>query len=114
MTSATTEFFEKLKERGHEPMLDKTSGTIRFDLKNGKRSERWLVSIDDGDIAVSHANKAADCVVRADRATFDSIASGRTNPMAAVLRGAISVEGNTLLLVLAQRLFPAPPKAVKA
>ena len=111
MTSATTEFFDALGRRGHEPMLEKTTGTIRIDLKNGKRTERWFVAIDKGDVAVSHANRSADCVVRAEKSVFDGIAAGEVNAMAAVLRGAIAVEGDSLLVVLFQRLFPAPAKA---
>jgi putative sterol carrier protein len=114
MTSATTDFFNELHERGHEPMLAKTSGTMRFDVSNGKRTERWLVSVDKGDIAVSHKNAAADCVVRGRRDVFDRIMSGEINAMAAILRGAISLEGDTLLAVLFQRLLPAPPKKGRA
>ena len=110
MTSATTEFFEALRERGHEPMLGKTSGSMRFDVSNGKRTERWFVSIDKGDIAVSKKNAAADCIVRGRRDVFDSVTSGEVNAMAAILRGALSLEGETLLAVLFQRLLPAPPK----
>lgn len=114
MPTATTEFFDGLSLRGHEPMLAKTSGTVRFDLRTGKRTERWLVSIDKGDIKVSHANRSADCVVRARRDVFDTIATGEVNAMAAILRGTISLEGKTLLAVLFQRLFPAPPKGGQA
>ena len=114
MTSVTTEFFNALSERGHEPMLEKTSGTLRIELNNGKSRERWFVSIDKGDIAVSHANRAADCTVRARKDVFDGIASGKVNAMAAVLRGSIAIEGDTLLVVLFQRLFPAPPKGAQS
>lgn len=114
MTSATTEFFDALKERGHEPMLEKATGTVRFDLTTGKRTERWFVSIDKGDIAVSHKNAAADCVVRGRRDVFDRIATGEVNAMAAILRGALSLEGDSPVAVLFQRLFPAPPKGAHA
>ena len=37
MGAATTEFFEGLSTRGHEPLLETTKGTISVDLtKNGK------------------------------------------------------------------------------
>src|SRR5262245_43433871 len=108
MTSSTTEFFEGLRERGHEPMLAKISGSVRFDVTNGKRTERWLVSVDKGDIAVSHKNAAADCVVQGPRDVFDRITSGQMNAMAAILRGAVSLQGDTILAVLFQRLLPAP------
>lgn len=110
MTDATTEFFEQLGARGHEPMLEKAKGTLRFDLTDGKRKARWLVAIEKGDVAVSHENAKADCVVRADKTLFDGIASGRENAMAAVLRGEIGIEGEREFLVWFQRLFPSPPR----
>jgi hypothetical protein len=32
MTDTTTEFFQELAVRGHEPALVKVTGTLRFDL----------------------------------------------------------------------------------
>lgn len=113
MADPTSEFFAELGSRGHEPLLRKTSGTLRFDLRDGKRTERWLVAFTKGDIAVSHRNVAADCVVSTDKALFDDVASGKTNAMAAVLRGAMDVEGDVRLIVPFQRLFPGPPRARK-
>ena len=108
---ATTQFFQGLEARGHEPRLEKVTATLRFDLTNGKRTARWLVAIDKGDIDVSHRNVKADCIVRADKTLFDGIASGEVNAFAAALRGAIGIEGNTEVLVLFQRLFPSPPES---
>ena len=56
---------------------------------------------------MSHKNAKADCVVRADSSVFDGIASGEMNPVAALLRGAIAVEGDPELLILLRRLVPA-------
>jgi putative sterol carrier protein len=107
----TTEFFQELEARGHEPGLEKVTGTLRFDLRNGKRTARWLVAIEKGEIDVSHKNTRADCVVRVDKTIFDGIASGEVNAFAATLRGLIDIEGNPELLVFFQRLFPAPPRS---
>ena len=109
-SDATTEFFRRLEARGHEPRLEKATGTVRFDLTNGKRTDRWLVTIDKGDVAVSRKNLKADCVVRADKKVFDNIATGKVNPFAAALRGEVVLEGNTELLILLQRLLPGPPR----
>lgn len=107
----TTEFFQELGTRGHEPGLKKVTGTLRFDLVNGKRTARWLVTIRKGEIDVSHKNAKADCVVRADKTLFDGMAAGEVNAFAAALRGLIDIEGSPELLVLFQRLFPGPPRS---
>jgi putative sterol carrier protein len=111
---ATTEFFQELGARGHEPLLEKATGTIRFELTNGRRKARWLVTIKRGDVTVSHANRRADCVVRANHELSNQIVTGEVNAMAALLRGAIAVEGEPELLVLFQRLFPGPTVATKS
>jgi putative sterol carrier protein len=108
MTDATTEFFEELGARGHEPLLEKATGTLRIELANGKTKARWFVTIRKGDVSVSHANSKADCVARMDQTLFDRIVTGKENATAAMLRGLVGVEGKPQLLVLFQRLFPGP------
>ena len=108
MTNATTRFFESLEAPGHEPRLEKVRASLRFDLENGKKRNRWHVAVDKGAMAVSHKNAHADCIVRSDSSVFEGIASGEVNPVAAVLRGAIDIEGDPELLMLLLRLFPAP------
>jgi putative sterol carrier protein len=112
VTDPTAEFFDELGQRGHERLLQKVTGSARFDIVHGAKTARWLVAINKGDIAVSRKNAAADCVIRADRALFDQIATGKKNAVAAVLRGELTIEGDVRLLVLVQRLFPelARPK----
>ena len=104
----TTEFFERLAARGHEPLLEKVRGTIRVDLDVGKRKERWLVAVNKGDVRVSHGNGKADSTLRTSKEMFDRIASGEANAMAAMLRGEVTIDGNFELIVLFQRLFPGP------
>ena len=111
MGAATKDFFEQLSSHEHEPLLETTTGTIRLDLaKSGNRKERWLVSIDKGDVDVSHRSSAADCTIRAPEALFDRIASGEENAFAAALRGEVIIEGDSKLLVRLQRLLPSPPR----
>jgi predicted lipid carrier protein YhbT len=111
MAEATTEFFEGLEQRGFDPLLEKATGRIGFELANGKKSSRWLVAIDKGKVDVSHKSGTTDCTVRATGELFDEVVRGETNAMAAVLRGAITVEGDPELLMLFQRVFSGPPKA---
>lgn len=109
MTNATEEFFAELERRGHEPLLEKVKSTIRFDVVDAKRTARWLVAIDRGDVRVSRGNERADTTVRMARPLFDRLATGRANAMAEVLRGTIGIEGALEPAILFQRLFPGPP-----
>lgn len=107
MAEPVTAFFEALQGR-HEPLLEKVTATMRVDLVDEGRTERWHIAVSKGDLAVSKRNAPADCVMYADRALFGRVAAGRQNVVAAVLRGAIGIEGNPELFVLFQRLFPSP------
>ncbi|MGH3126604.1 MAG: SCP2 sterol-binding domain-containing protein [Gaiellaceae bacterium] len=106
----TGRFFDELSQRGHEPLLRKLSGSVRFDIVDGKRVDRRYVTVDKGQITVSGRGPGGKNVIRVDRALFERIATGEQNPVAAVLRGEFAVEGDWRLLVLVQRLFPGPPR----
>jgi putative sterol carrier protein len=108
MTTSTAEFFDNLGRRGHEPLLKRVDGTVRFDITDGDRTEHRLAKIDHGQIRVSADNEPADCVLAGDRSVFDAIVGARTTMMAALLRGELTVDGDPELLVLTQRLFPGP------
>lgn len=108
MKDATTDFFDGIAARQRVPLLERASGTLRVELAKGAKKERWLVSIDKGNVAVSHRNIGADCTMRAPKELFDRVATGEVNALAAVLRGEIELEGDSELLVLFQRLFPGP------
>jgi putative sterol carrier protein len=111
MASPTEDFFAELKRRGHEPALAKANGTVRFELTHGRQTERWLVTMADGDVTVARRGAGADAVVRVDQGLFDRIVTGEENAMAAILRGAVGVEGDLELMMLFQRALPAPPAA---
>jgi putative sterol carrier protein len=100
-------FFESII--GPHPAVPKTiSGSLRFDLKNGSRSEHWRVTFAKGAVSAIRSNTIADCVVRTDKETMEAIIQGRVNMMAALLRGAITVEGQVLLLALFRSLLTVP------
>jgi putative sterol carrier protein len=104
------QFFQKLDRREHEPLLAKVTGRVRFDLVEGGHTDRWLVTVDKGDTAVSHKGGPADCTIRAERALFERLCHGEENAMAAVLRGALVCSGEVELLFAIQRVFPGPPR----
>jgi putative sterol carrier protein len=110
MTNAATEFFDALAARGREPALAKATGTLRVDLTDGRRrTGAWLIAMDKGKVEVSRRRDGADCTIRLPEELFDGIVTGRVNAIAAVLRGAVQLEGDLRLVVLFQRLFPGPP-----
>ena len=110
MADATVEFFDRLTQRGSEPGLARTTGSVRFDLTRDDQTEHWRVEFRKGAVTVGRAADAADCVVRTDATTFDDLASGRANAMATLLRGQLVLDGEPELLIRFQRLFPAPTK----
>ena len=108
ITDSSAALFGELGSRGHESLLGNASGVVRFDLVDGEKTDRWLVTLDKGSVSVSRKNAAADCVVRADKTLFDAMAVGEVNALAAYLRGGLALESDPELLVLIQRVFPGP------
>ncbi len=114
MRDATAEFFASLPDRGAEPLLQKSSGVLRFDLVHGKKTDHWLVTISRGKMHVSNDAGEADCLLKTDKALFDAVARGEANAMASMLRGAVTLTASgpreLEVLMLFQRLFPGPRK----
>lgn len=113
MAVTTEEFLDDLGRRGHEPLLSRGHGTLRLELADGRKVTKWLVTMAKGDVTVTRGGGAAKCVVRGSRDVFDRLASGRANPVVALLRGDLLLEGDYNLAILFQRLFPGPPKKRK-
>jgi putative sterol carrier protein len=90
-------------------VLHQLSGTIRFDLRDGKAVESWFLELDKGDVKISHRKARADCVAAMDRELCDALVTGEKNGFAAALRGEVDLEGEAALLLEFQRLFPGPP-----
>ncbi|MET8310295.1 SCP2 sterol-binding domain-containing protein [Micromonospora sp. NPDC005173] len=111
MSDPTAEFFDGLDHRGHEPLLQEATGTIRFDLEHDHGVDRWFVVIQQGDVRVSREEREADSVIRADKGLFDRIVSGEENLYAAWVRNELRAEGEVRLARLIQRAFPGPPGA---
>ncbi|MBQ0977767.1 MULTISPECIES: SCP2 sterol-binding domain-containing protein [Micromonospora] len=111
MVDATTRFFEDLDRRGYEPLLAKTSGTVRIDLHEGAQTRHWLLRIDHGRLDVSQEDQEADTVIGTSPVLFDDIASGREHGLAALLRGDMTVSGDARLVVQVERIFPGSPDA---
>lgn len=109
MPSPTDEFFAALRERGHEPLLERVDQTVRVDMREDGHTEHWRLTVRHGDLRVSQDHGDADCVITTTRDVFDRIASGRTKPLPAWLRNDIVIEGRLYPLLVLERLLPAPP-----
>jgi SCP-2 sterol transfer family len=107
-TDPIADFMDGMASRGHEPSLAKATGTVRFEVVDGRRTERWVLTVTRGELAVSRENAHADVTLRAPRALFEQIFRGKANATAAFLRGALQIEGDVQLIVLVQRLLPGP------
>ncbi len=107
MEDVVRSFFQNLN--GFRQAIPRTtSGTMRFDIRDGKRLEHWLVTFKDGNVSTIESNEEADCVVQTDGKTFAAVLDGRTNAMAAMLRGTILLEGKILLMGIFRKLLVAP------
>ena len=76
MTDATAEFFGELGRRGHDELLHKTTGTLRFDIVDEAKTVRWFVTVERGDVAVTRRSGPADLLIRAGKPLFDRMAQG--------------------------------------
>lgn len=101
-----SKFFEGLN--GPQSTVPKTiSGSLRFDIEDGNL-EHWRVTFEKGTVTVTRSEAPADCIAHTDKTTMAAIIQGRDNAMAALLRGVIKVEGQTLLLALFRNVLTTP------
>ncbi len=104
-----SQFFGDLDRSQHQPLLEKVVGTVRFDLHEEAHSEHWAMVIDRGEVQVSREDREADLVVNTNPRLFAQLIRGEANTIAAILRGAITLTGNAVLILRIERLFPGPP-----
>jgi SCP-2 sterol transfer family len=110
---ATTEagrFFQRLAEAGHVATFEgQPPVTLRFDLIDGARTDRWHLAVSNGDVKITRRGGPADAVAALERRHFEAMAAGRMNAQAAMLRGLLACEGSMAALVMFQRCLPGPP-----
>jgi putative sterol carrier protein len=109
VSEATSRFFDEIARHGHERLLKKTTGTIRFDLEHDQGVDHWYVTITNGQVTVSREYRDADTVIRTDIAFFERMAHGFAKPLPAWLRNDITANGHFGYVVLLERLFADPP-----
>ena len=96
MPETAREFFEQLATRtadGSERTRGLTA-TYRFDVTD---AGSWRVAVDNGAVAVSEGDGAADCIISVPEDLLLRIVRGEQSPMGAFLMGKIRVEGDASL-----------------
>jgi len=111
MAELDQSLLDALAARSLERPATTFNGVVRFDVDAGGRTDSWCLTIVKGVVTVSRKGGKPDCVVTGDVATFDAVLSGKANAMAALLRGALDVQGKFILMTALQRLFPGSPGA---
>jgi putative sterol carrier protein len=106
------EFFAKVGKIGHQKLLERASGTVLVEVKEGNEVEHWYVTVKRGDLSVSRRGENPDCTLKTDDSTLKAILRGEVNAAAAMLRGLLEVEGKISLLVALQALFRPSPGAL--
>lgn len=93
MPETARQFFDDLVARtaGGSERTRGLTASYRFDVED---AGSWVVKVDDGTVAVSEGDGAADCVIAAPEDLFLRIVRGEQNPMGAFLMGKIRVDGD--------------------
>jgi putative sterol carrier protein len=104
MAETAREFFEGMAARtaGGSERTRGLTATYRFDIVD---AGSWRVAIDDGAVAVSEGDGAADCVIIAPEDLFLRVVRGEQNAMGAFLMGKIKVEGDVGLAMRLKDIF---------
>jgi hypothetical protein len=109
MVDVITDFIERIVATP-QPLLSGVTCTIRLDLEDGRSIQHWYVSIDRGTVTADHRKAKAEAIIHLERGLFERLVTGRANAMASLLRGLITLEGDSTDLVALQRVFPGPPR----
>lgn len=106
--------FEALAARGEEPGLKGVTGIWEFDIDDAPEAERaWFLRVDDGRLAVNDPgarSARADVRIHMHESDFVRLAcgTGRENIVTALLRGALTVEGDLRFAQQLQLVLPIP------
>src|SRR5690242_11528177 len=104
-----SQFFGTLAQPGHLTTFEGESATLRFDVVDGERVDRWYVTVDNGNVTVTRRNSPAAVVVGIQRPHFEAMVTGQLNAQASLLRGLMTFEGDIADLMMFQRCLPGPP-----
>ena len=102
MTVTVREFFEQVPSRVSPEQARKLDSSYRFDIEG---AGTWRLESDGDRVVVTESDTPADCVIKADEATFLGIVEGAQSPTGAFMTGKIRVEGDLGLAMRLRDLF---------
>jgi hypothetical protein len=110
MIDSARKFFEALAARGREPRLGDARGTWEFDVQG---VGTWTVSADQGALRVREGPEGSGkpttrLHLREDELLRVARGDGHENLFTAVLRGALSLEGELAFAQRLQTILPIP------
>jgi hypothetical protein len=108
-TDVIGDFFASLAAPGHLATFEGESATLRFDVTDGDKIDRWHVTVSDGDTTVVRRKDPADVVIGIAGDRMAELVTGRLNAQAALLRGLLSFAGKPAVAMMFQRCLPGPP-----
>ncbi|MFC3499439.1 SCP2 sterol-binding domain-containing protein [Micromonospora krabiensis] len=111
MEGLIEQFFGTLQARTPQGLRSPVSGVLRVDLYTGEHTEHWVVTMRSGVPTAARGYAAADTVWRSDVALFETLVTGGSQPVAAVLRNEATLSGDVMLFLAFQRFFPPSPQA---
>jgi putative sterol carrier protein len=102
MAETVREFFESLEGRVDASRTAGMNNSYLFDVDG---AGQWLVSVDDGNVAVTEGAGDADVTISTTEDNFMKIVRGEQNPAAAYMSGKIKVKGDMGAAMKLQKLF---------
>lgn len=104
-------FFDELGRRGYDPLLGRLSTTGRFEICDGDRVERWVLTVHRGHPAMTPDAKDIGWVVRVERGVFTQLVTGEVSALESLMRGALSFTliDESQRFSLLTRLFAGAP-----
>lgn len=106
--------FDALAARGRAPVLEGLTGTWEIDLSDAPEGDKtWFLDIDDGNLAVRNeplpgGKPQARLEMRESDFVRLATGSGHENLITAVLRGAVTVDGDLRFAQRLQAVLPLP------
>ena len=93
---------ESLEAQADPVKIAGVSNSYLFDIEG---DGQWLVDVRDGAVTVTEGAGDADATISTSSETFDKLAAGNQNPVAAYMTGKLKIKGDMGAAMKLQKLF---------